>query len=214
MEISQRLLVGLALLVFIAAFSQVNAQTSLVLTTSGPIPLARINGIVSDLSPNYVEVLSDDPRKSASDHFSVSGSTLENIAGSPKYVLTDQGVPHIYSTPDEYSKAHVGHPFKSGDVIFKFWLSSAQDVNAFIRRLNPKVACKDVKLCGRPLVLYSVAPDRYLICSVPLTDTDATIKEEAPNQEDAIQADVAEQRHPPESAVEPISNGQSSPPTR
>ncbi|PAY18484.1 hypothetical protein CKO51_16300 [Rhodopirellula sp. SM50] len=146
-----------------------------------------VKGTNIDRFPNFVEVVTSDPRGEAAKLFAAGGRTLsEHSLAKNRFTVFHHEVIHIFHTIDDYESMLHGHSFKDGDVVYKYFLSSEVEAERFAKQYGLKVVTPDARLGNLPVILYSASPGFYVIASgkragIASTDdsnaaTDATSK--------------------------------------
>jgi hypothetical protein len=125
-----------------------------------------VRGTNIDRFPNFVEIITSDPRGEAAELFAAGGRNLsEHSLAKNRFTVFHHEVIHIFHTIDDYENLLRGHSFKDGDVVYKYWLDSEADAEKFAKRYNLQVVTRDTRLGNLPIVLYSTAPGFYVIAS-------------------------------------------------
>ena len=158
---------------------QLNQMTSLICCVLSALSLATataadgflekkitVKGTTIDRFPNFVEVITSDPRGEAAKLFAAGGRTLsEHSLAKNRFTVFHHDVIHIFHTIDDYERMLHGHSFKDGDVVYKYFLSSETEAERFAKQYGLKVVTPDARLGNLPLILYSASPGFYVIAS-------------------------------------------------
>lgn len=125
-----------------------------------------VRGTNIDRFPNFVEVITSNPRGAAAKLFAAGGRTLsEHPLAKNRYTVFHHEVLHIFHTIDDYERTLRGHSFKDGDVVYKYFLDTEADAESFAKRYGLQVVTPDARLVNLPVVLYSATPGFYVIAT-------------------------------------------------
>lgn len=126
----------------------------------------RVKGTMINRVPNYVEVITSDPRAAAARLFAAGGSSLkEDTRGNGRFTVFHNKVLHIFHTVADYKSMLDGHTFKEGDIVYKYWLNSESEEKEFVERFGLQVAQRDCRVGEKPVTLYSASRGYFVICS-------------------------------------------------
>ena len=126
----------------------------------------KIKGTTINRVPNFVEVITSNPRSAAAKLFAAGGVNLkEDTRGNGRFTVFHNKVLHIFHTVADYKSMLEGHTFKDGDVVYKYWLGSEAQEKEFVERFGLQVAKRDCRVGETPVTLYAAAPGYFVICS-------------------------------------------------
>ncbi len=126
----------------------------------------RIKGTIIDRVPNFVEVITANPRSAAARLFAAGGNNLkQDTRGNGRFTVFHNEVLHVFHTVEDYKTMLQGHTLKEGDVVYKYWLDSESDEKEFVERFKLQVAARDCRVGVTPVTLYVASPGYFVICS-------------------------------------------------
>ena len=147
---------------FLASFicsPALNAQALIEIET-------RVKGTVINRVPNFVEVITSNPRSAAARLFAAGGNNLEeDTRGNGRFTIFHNEVLHIFHTVADYKTMLKGHAFKEGDIVYKYWLDCESEEKEFAERFGLQVAKRDCRVGETPITLYAASPGYFVICS-------------------------------------------------
>jgi hypothetical protein len=123
----------------------------------------KVKGTNIDRFPNYVEVITSNPRGAAATLYAAGGRNLEkDTRFNERFTVFHHEVLHIFYTVDDYKTMLHGHSFKDGDVVYKYFLDSEADEKDFVKRYGLETTTPDARLGDLPVALYSTTPGFYV----------------------------------------------------
>ncbi|MCM2373591.1 hypothetical protein [Aporhodopirellula aestuarii] len=126
----------------------------------------KIKGTTIDRVPNFVEVITSNPRAAAAQLFAAGGVNLEeDTRGNGRFTVFHHKVLHVFHTVADYKSMLQGHAFKDGDVVYKYWLGSEAEEKEFVERFGLQVAERNCRVGETPVTLYAASPGYFVICS-------------------------------------------------
>ena len=147
---------------FLASFifsTALNAQALIEIET-------RVKGTIINRVPNFVEVITSNPRSAAARLFAAGGRALkEDTRGNGRFTIFHNEVLHIFHTGADYKTMLAGYTFKDGDIVYKYWLKSESEEKEFVERFGLLAAKRDCRVGRTPITLYTASPGYFVICS-------------------------------------------------
>lgn len=126
----------------------------------------KVKGTNIDRFPDYVEVVTVDPRRAAAELYANGGRNLEeDTRGNGRFRVIHHDVLHIFHPMSSCKTVLKGHSFKDGDILYKYFLNSEADEKNFVKKYDLQAVTSETQLGRSPVTLYSSNPGFYVIAS-------------------------------------------------